>query len=104
LLAEEICEKLVWALAAGQPVFLAGDEMLDSAVEAVLQLLDDDRGGVSFTTGLRISPRRPFQLQAVPNDAVLLRQLHRNENAVVVQLPSSTSSPSRDTKSASNTR
>ena len=104
LLAEEICEKLVWALAAGQPVFLAGDEMLDSAVEAVLQLLDDDRGGVSFTTGLRISPRRPFQLQAVPNDAVLLRQLHRNENAVVVQMPSSTSSPSRDTKSASNTR
>jgi hypothetical protein len=104
LLADDVCEKLIWALAAGQPVYLAGDESLDSAVEAVLQLLDDDRAEVSFTTGLRISPRRPFQLQAVPNDAVLLRQLQRNEHALVVQLPSQAGSPTRDTKSASNTR
>lgn len=104
LLAEDICEKLTWALAAGQPVFLAGEQALDAAVEAVLQLLDDDRADVSFTTGLRLSPRRPFQLQAVPNDAVLIRQLQRNENALVVQLPSSHGSPTRDTKSASRTR
>ena len=104
LLADDICEKLMWALAAGQPVYLAGDEALDAAVEAVLQLLDDDRAEVSFTTGLRISPRRPFQLQAVPNDPVLLRQLQRNENAVVVQLPCPKSSPTRDTNSISGTR
>jgi hypothetical protein len=83
---------------------LAGDEALDNTVEAVLQLLDDDRAAVSFTTGLRISPRRPFQLQAVPNDAVLLRQLHRNEHAVVVQLPSQQSSPTRDTNTVSGTK
>ncbi|WP_254508875.1 GAP1-N2 domain-containing protein [Anatilimnocola floriformis] len=104
LLAEDICEKLMWALAAGQPVYLAGDAALDTAVEAVLQLLDDDRAEVSFTTGLRISPRRSFQLQAVPNDAVLLRQLQRNEHAVVVQLPVQTSSPTRDTNTISGTR
>lgn len=105
LLDEAACEKLVWALAAGQPVFLAGDEPLDPVFEAMLELLpEEDRGGITFTTALRVSPRRQFQLQAVPIDQVLLRQLQRNENAVVVQLPSRHGSPTRDTKTTSKTR
>jgi hypothetical protein len=104
-LDEECCEKLLWALAAGQPVYLSSDEPLDGAAEAVLQLLPpEDRASVSFATALRISPRRPFQLQGVPVDQVQLRQLQRNENAVVIQLPSRNGSPTRDTKSAGKTR
>ncbi|WP_425614093.1 hypothetical protein NA78x_003948 [Anatilimnocola sp. NA78] len=104
-LAEATCEKLLWALAAGQPVYLAADEPLDGLIEAVLQLLPaEDRAGVSLSTGLRLSPRRPFQLQAVPNDAVLLRQLARNEHNVVVHVHSPNSSPSRDTKSSTGTK
>lgn len=104
-LDEASCEKLLWALAAGQPVYLAGDEPLESLFEEALHLLPlEDRAEISFTTGLRISPRRPFQFQAIPIDAVLIRQLQRNEQAVVVQLPTHKNSPTRDTKSVSRTR
>jgi hypothetical protein len=105
LFDDETCEKLIWALSAGQPVYLAADDSPEAAVEVALSLLaEEERAEVSFTTGLRISPRRPFQLQAVPLDQVLLRQLQRNEQAVVVQLPAHHASPTRDTKSTSNTR
>jgi hypothetical protein len=101
---EPTCEKLVWALAAEQPVYIAGDECLEGAIEAVLQLPGEhDRTVITFATGLKISPRRPFQLQAVPLDQVLLRQLQRNEHALVVQLPARHGSPTRDTKSVSRT-
>ncbi|QDU29659.1 hypothetical protein ETAA8_47740 [Anatilimnocola aggregata] len=104
-LDDSVCEKLLWALAAGQPVFLAGDAPLDSLMEATLQLLPaEDRPGVSLSTGLRISPRRPFQLQAIAADAVLVRQLQRNEHAVVIQVPGNNSSPARDTKTSTGTK
>jgi hypothetical protein len=105
LLDEAGSEKLVWALAAGQSVYLSGDGPLESLFEAVLNLLPgEDRADISFTTGLRISPRRPFQFQAVAADAVLIRQLQRNEQAVVVQLPSRQNSPTRDTNCARATK
>lgn len=105
LLDEAQCEKLLWGLAAGQPVFLAGDEPLDGRMEEALSLLpSEDRADVSFTTSLRTSPRRPFQFQAIAADAVLIRQLQRNEHAVVVQLPSKRNSPTRDTKSIRSTK
>ena len=66
-------------------------------------LSEEERAEVSFTTGLRISPRRPFQLHAVPLDPVLLRQLQRNEQAVVIQLPNLSDPLARDTKSTSTT-
>lgn len=104
LFDDATCEKLIWALSAGQPVFLAGEDSLDTAVETILQLLsEEERAEVSFTTGLRISPRRPFQLHAVPLDPVLIRQLQRNEQAVVIQLPSLSDPLARDTKSTSKT-
>jgi hypothetical protein len=104
-LDDAACEKLLWALSAGQPVFLAGDQPLESLVEAALQLLpDDDRGNVSLSTALRVSPRRPFQLQAVAADPAVLRQLQRNEDAVVVQVAAPNSSPTRDTKTTSGTK
>ena len=104
-LEESTCESLLWALSAGQPVFLAGDEPLEGLIEAVLQLLPaEDRASVSLSTSLRLSPRRPFQLQAVPCDSVLLRQLARSEHNVVVQVPSTTSSPTRDTTTSTGTK
>lgn len=101
---EATCEKLIWALAAEQPVYIAGDESLEAALEAVLQLPgEQDRTIITFATGLKLSPRRPFQLQAVPLDQVLLRQLQRNEHALVVSIPARHGSPTRDTKSVSRT-
>jgi hypothetical protein len=100
MLDEAACEKLLWGLSAGQPVYLAGDEPLDARMEEALSLLrSEERAEISLSTALRISPRRPFQFQAIAADAVLIRQLQRNEHAVIVQLPSRSSSPTRDTKS-----
>ncbi len=94
LLADSEREKLICALSAERPVFLAGDEPLESLFEAVLHLLPDEmRSRVSFTTGLRTSPRRPFQLQAVAADPVVIRQLKRDEQALVLQVPIRNRSP-----------
>jgi hypothetical protein len=82
-------EQLQWALPAGQSVYLVGDEPLEGVMEAALQLLPlENRGTVSLSTALKVSPRRAFQLQGVPHDPALIRQLQRNEEAVVIQLPS----------------
>jgi hypothetical protein len=105
LLEEPICEKLVWALSAGQPVFIASNDPVDAVVEAALTLLPaEDRQTISLSTSLRLSPRRPFQLQGVPADPVFIRQLQRNEDALVVQLPRTQTSPACDTKSVSGTK
>lgn len=99
------CEKLLWALSAGQPVFIAGDQPLESLIEAAIQLLPaDDRAEVSLSTALRVSPRRPFQLQAVAAEPATLRQLQRNEDAVVIQVAAPSGSPTRDTKTTSGTK
>lgn len=102
---DQTCEKLLWALAAGQPVYIAGDEPLDGVIEAALQLLpEEDRSSLSLSTALRLSPRRPFRLQGVAADPVQIRQLQRNPEAVVIQLAGTPNSPGRDTKSASGTK
>lgn len=104
-LGEPLYEKLVWGLTAGQPVYIAADEPLDSLLEAVLHLLPgEDRATVSLSTALKISPRRPFQLQGIAADQTLIRQLQRNESAVVISLADSAGSPARDTKSSSGTK
>lgn len=104
-LGDALFEKLNWALSVGQPIYIAADEPLDSVLESVLQLLPaEDRASVSLSTALKISPRRPFQLQAIAADQPLIRQLQRNENAVVIPLGGSASSPERDTKSTTGTK
>jgi hypothetical protein len=42
------------------------------------------RCATSFCTGLRYTLRRPFRVQAVPNDGALLRQLEREREVSVV--------------------
>jgi hypothetical protein len=42
------------------------------------------RSATSFCTGLRYTLRRPFRVQAVPNDGALLRQLEREREVSVV--------------------
>jgi hypothetical protein len=87
-LDSELREQLQGAIPAGQTVYLAGNEPLEGVMEAALQLLPlEHRGAVSLSTALKISPRRPFQMQGVPNDPALIRQLHRNEGTVVIQVP-----------------
>jgi hypothetical protein len=104
-LGEPLFEKLNWALSAGQPIYIAADEPLDTMLEMALQILPfEDRASVSVSTALKMSPRRPFQLQGIAADQALIRQLQRNESAVVIPLSGAAGSPSRDTKSASGTK
>jgi hypothetical protein len=42
------------------------------------------RSATSFCTGLRYTLRRPFRVQAVPNDCALLRQLEREREVSVL--------------------
>lgn len=58
-------------------------------LSALFQLLQpDERLRVSFTTGLRHSPRRPYLLFLLPQDPVTRRQLQRQTGVTVVELPS----------------
>lgn len=44
---------------------------------ALSRLVPQDRSAVSFTTGLRPSPRRPFRVATLPSDPALVRQSQR---------------------------
>jgi hypothetical protein len=59
-------------------------------VSALFHLLSpQDRLKVSFTTGLRHSPRRPFRLFAFPREAVIHRQFDRLQGVTVMELSAS---------------
>lgn len=58
-------------------------ELLAAAWEVVPLPL---RPRISFTTGLRISPQRPFRFVVLPADPAALRQFARHDNHVVLDL------------------
>ena len=56
-------------------------------ISALFQLIPpEERLNVSFTTGLRHSPRRPFRLFLLPADPAAHRQFHRQPGVTVVSL------------------
>ena len=64
-----------------------------SLFSALFQLVPpEDRLKVSFTTGLRHSPRRPFRFFLLPSDPTARRQFQRQSNVTVVELPPQSSS------------
>ena len=90
-LSKELDPKLLSSLAAAvleaQSVALATPLEPRLVVSALFEILSpEDRLKVSFTTGLRHSPRRPFRLFLLPHDPAALRHFHRQPGVSVVNL------------------
>jgi len=83
--AETIGE-IAAALKAKPPVAVITDLPVQRLFQAVLhQLLPTERREVSFTTGLRPSPRRPLRLSFLPADPALVRQSQRRDGGRVIE-------------------
>ena len=93
-LTPEALSNLASTVLENPSVGLASSLPPRSLFSALLQLVPpEDRLKISFTTGLRHSPRRPFRLFLLPSDPIALRQFQRQSNVTVVELPPHSSSP-----------
>ena len=87
-LATSVLENPSVGLATSFPVRLL--------LPALFQLISaEDRLKVSFTTGLRHSPRRPFRLFLLPSDPAVRRQFQRQQGVTVVELEPAAASNGR---------
>lgn len=69
---------IVQALVAGRNVGIPVTKRPEQFFEAILNCLPPEcRSEVSFSTGLRISPRRPFRLHRLEDDEVHVRHVER---------------------------
>jgi hypothetical protein len=82
--------RAIEALFGDKPVVLIGAGKTDAAVAGLLSLFPAScRRELPFTTGLKYSPRRPFQLLAAPEDSAELRRLHRQQLVNVIDIAAS---------------
>jgi len=89
--AEEIAlkafEEIVEAVTSSTSVAVVANGRTEQLFQAILHSLSQEqRLSVSFTTGLKHSPRRPFKLFAVPNDSATIRHSQRLNGARVIEL------------------
>ena len=89
-LAEPFGSDLISELAAAflddEPVTVVTNTSAERLFQAALnQLSPGDRLSVSFTTGLRSSPRRPFHVSTLPSDPALVRQSQRATGSRVIE-------------------
>jgi hypothetical protein len=81
------------ALFGEKPVILIGVAKPEATVAGLLTLFPAScRRELSFTTGLKFSPRRPFQLLVASQESAELRRLNRQQLVSVVDLGSSAKS------------
>lgn len=72
---------------AGGPVYFAGLDRPAKALAGLLNFMPPAvRNQISFTTGLKDSPRRPFQLGVVSKDPVEKRRVARLRGATMIDL------------------
>lgn len=91
-----VFEAVVEAVAAAPHVAIVTSGHVERLFQAALHAFaPEDRLKISFTTGLKDSPRRPFKLFVVPNDPALVRQSQRLCGARVVELASADLATSR---------
>jgi hypothetical protein len=77
------------ALFGEKPVVLIGVARPEATVAGLLSLFPAScRRELSFTTGLKFSPRRPFHLLVASQESSELRRLHRQQLVSVVDLGS----------------
>lgn len=75
---------LLEAALTGQPMAASGLPCAKTIVSALVTLLPPSvRPDFSLTTGLRFSPRRPYRLTVLENDAVQRRRVQRTGNVAV---------------------
>jgi hypothetical protein len=88
------------ALFGEKPVVLIGVAKPEAAVAGLLSLFPAScRRELSFTTGLKFSPRRPFHLLVASQESAELRRLYRQQLVSVIDLGSTAkSSPATDTE------
>ncbi len=88
LWGEEPMEQLATLLRGRAQVVLVADDDVEGLLSGALELLTPaERLQVSFSTGLRISQRRPFHLHVVPScEQQIIRQLRRTADVCVIDL------------------
>ena len=78
---------LVGAVAESPFVAVLTSGQVERLFQSILHTFGpEDRLTISFTTGLKDSPRRPFKLFVLPNDPSVVRQSQRLNGAKVVDL------------------
>lgn len=86
-ISPETLQKLARKVIENPAVALAMPAPLPALFAALFQrLTPEHRMQVSFTTGLRHSPRRPFRLFVLPTDPAVLRQFQRQVGITVFEL------------------
>jgi hypothetical protein len=79
--------RLLDAVLGEKPVVLIGVQKPEATVAGLLNLLPMScRGELSFTTGLKYSPRRPFHLLIASEESAELRRLYRQQIVNVVDV------------------
>lgn len=82
-----IFDELAGAVATAPTVAVLTNGHVERLFQAVLHSLTPaERLTISFTTGLKDSPRRPFKLFVLPNDPSHVRQSQRLNGARVIDL------------------
>jgi len=83
----KVFDGLVEAVANSPSVAVVTSGHVERLFEAILHAFPPkDRPSISFTTGLKDSPRRPFKLFVLPNDPTVVRQSHRTSGAKIIDL------------------
>jgi hypothetical protein len=89
-ISPHVFQELVEAVASPSKVAVLTSGHVDRLFQALLHALPfPNRLSLSFTTNLKDSARRPFQLFVLPNDSTLIRQSQRLNGAKVVDLAAS---------------
>jgi hypothetical protein len=84
---ETVFNELIEAVSTSPTVAVLTSGHVERLFQALLHALPPaDRLQLSFTTGLKDSPRRPFRLFVLPNDPALIRQSRRLQPARVIDL------------------
>jgi GTPase-associated protein 1, N-terminal domain type 2 len=82
-----VFDDVVEAVASSPSVALLTNGHVERLFQAILHSFSpEDRLTISFTTGLKDSPRRPFKLFVLPNDPSIVRQSQRLNGAKVIDL------------------
>ena len=83
----KVFDELVNAVGNSPSVAVLTSGHVERLFQAILHAFTpDERLTLSFTTGLKDSPRRPFKLFVLPNDPTIIRQSQRHSGAKVIDL------------------
>jgi hypothetical protein len=84
---DKVFQNLAQAATTSGRIAVLTSGHVERLFQALLHTLPfDDRLSLSFTTGLKDSPRRPFKLFVLPSDASIVRQSQRQTAATIIDL------------------